>query len=524
MFARFQNRDLRVISAKIGWKLNEATDFEVTVPLQEVPDILTARMEPIDIYERGQLLISGFVNDTPEIDLEKDKTLSVKMNAFGELGWLTQYRAKSNSHYQDQQLLDILDDLLLVANGAWDIGDISTMVDATIETTIDLRSKEEVFAQIVAAIKNVPDVHIRYGGYSGGIHYLDVGNFNQVTQHFTEGHNLQSLKRKRISTPFYSVVEAYGNWSGSEDVLSLQNALADARTTAHPDYTRFPITYDAATGTWICSDTVETKGVQVTKTFSLTKTSNDEPPTATEIAEAGYALWLKTVRFLKSHTEHEEFSGDIVLPAAPRVGDKARIHSVIWEPVIDHVERSVEYIQLYTVDDSYRITEVDYEFETAWIKDRSGTEVTDEDANLYSFSVTSNDEAERVDPELELYERLEQADKFDSVPGSLGFLIPSPVTVTYGPLDAADCDYDGVSPGTLEGKLYTFTSPSAPNWANHCTVKFDFDDPDVVYRVVQTPEPNSPGDDLILCVKTSSGVDWPPAADVTGTAQFVFTK
>ncbi len=518
MYARFQDRDIHITSAKVNWALNQAADFELKIPLQELNSLLQIRMRDIEIYRRGVLFLKGFISDSPEIDLDESGVIVVKLNGFSGMGELTRFRAKSESHYQDIVVLDILEDLLTMTNGSWELGDTSTMVDPIIPTTIDLRQKEELFAQIVATIKAVPDVHIRYGGMVDGIHQIDVGNFNQETEVFQQGHNLLTLKRKRVTAPFYSVVEAYGNWAGSETVLSLQNALADARTTMHPDYDRYPITFDAVTNTWILSDTQETEGSEVTQFFSLAKTKNDEPPTAAQIAEAGYALWLKAVRFLKSHVEHEEYSSDVYLDHVPVVGDKARIHSTVVEPVFDPVTREVVHVPIFEVRDSYRITSVDYSFEEGLHIGRAGE--GNEILDMFSADLTSSDEAENIDPVLQLYDKLEDSKQFDNPKQVLGFDIPPPVTVTHGPLDAVDCIRGGGI--TPNAKTFTVTSPVPPTWVDRVSVTWTFSE-DVEMDIVQNPEPNNPGDDLIFCVQ-DSGSAWPPAADISVTAQFVFTK
>lgn len=523
MYIRFQNRDIRVISSKVSWQLNAATDFDISIPLQDLPDLRRARMRPIELYHRGALFLDGFITDSPAVEINSDSVLVAKLNGFGELGWLTRWRAKADSHYQNTAVLDIIEDLLLATNGEWELGDISTMVDPLIETTIDLREKEELFAQIVETAKATPDVHLRYGGKVNGVHRLDVGNFNQVTERLVQGSNLKDpLKRKRVTAPFYSVVEAYGNWAGTSEVLNLSHALSDSRTAAHPDYVRYPILADGST--WVVADQEEIEGGEVTRFFNLAKTKNKGDPTAAEVSEAGYALWLKTVRFLKSHVEHDEYSGDVFLDHVPKVGDKTYIRSNVVEPIVDRVRREARYLPIFEIDDFYRITSVDFSFQSGVQNEDPLRKDLEHPTDLFSIEVTSNDEAENIDPELELYEKLEGGSQFDTP----GFSVPPPVSVTHDAADPADCVFGGGG-GPANAKTFTLVSPPKPSWANRVSVNWAADPADSLIYVVQAPAPTNPGGNLILCVQDGTGV-WPPLADddlirpITVTAQFVFTK
>lgn len=514
MFIRLQNRDIPILKASVRWKLDTIADVKVTVPLQAVPDIRTVRLEDFELYDRGQRIVAGFVNDRPSINVESNQVLTADLGCFDDLGRLTCYRASADAHYQDTAVTDILDDLLLMTGGTWALGDTSTMVDEAITTTIDLRKKEELFAQVMATIKAVPDLHVRYGGLVGGVRQLDIGNFNQWTEDFIQGNNLTSLRMKLSQQPAYRVIEAYGNRSALRRV-TLLDALSDARTTTHPDYARFPITEDVATGTWVVTDQNASAGCEVTKFFDLQKTRNDEPPTAAEVAETGYALWLKVVRFMKSNAEYESYSGEVLLPAPPQVGDRAYVHSHVSEPVVDGLSGEVTYIPLFEVNETFRITDVSLDFGNPQLQVDRLTQGQRPMAT-YGVEVSSNDESEELDPDLELYERLEQGDSFDQNDQTLGFTIPAPVQVTHDSGDAADCDYDLVTPGTQPGKTFTLTSPTPPAWANFVTVNYAIEPADTAYR--EDAYPATPGDDLVLCV------EWPPASPVTVTAQYVFTK
>jgi hypothetical protein len=516
MIARVAGLDIPVLSASIEWSFDEISEFDVTVPIRFLPGYQDVLESDIELIEDGEMLISGFVNDPPVLESIEPGILQVKLGCFNELGRLTLYRSRTDGHYQDSTVLGIIGNLLEMTNGAWMLSGTETMVNEEITTTVDLRRKETLFAQIAEVVKSVPDVHLRYGGYNTlfGMHELNIGYFGDTNTQLIEGKNLSSLRLKSKKEPSYTVVESYGNTTADRRI-SLADSLSDLRTIFNVDYPRFPITEDPSMGTWVVTDQESSGQRQVTKFFELSKTKNDQIPTAVEIAQAGYALWLKTVRFMKQNSPHETYSAIATVEEIPEVGDKARIRSVVEEQVLNPITQDSHYEKTFEVDGDYRITKVKHSMERYFqfdAVDESPTQVWRVDLEL-----SSNDESEDTDPDLELYERLENGNSFDSLGGIVGFNIPPPVMVTWGPGDAADCNYNGM--GSNTGRNYALTAPTPPTWATKVSYVLTLDPEDSNYSVISAP--SSPGDDLQICV-TDENELWPPDEDITAYAQFIY--
>lgn len=514
MYARIDGRDLPVIAASATETLDASSSFNISIPITGV-DWRNLQLEDCDLYYNGELYLSGYIDAEPQLQrIDDTQPLEVKLECFGEMGRLMQYRAKANAHYQNQPLTSIINDLLLMTGGTWAVTNISTMIDPGALTTIDLRSKESLFAQIIEAVKSVPQVHIRYAGMSSSIHELHMGNFNTENYLIVQGDNLISLKRQRNSGRAYRVCESYGERSGSRPV-TLQHALANPATLAHPLYAQFPITLDPVTGTYICTNTAITKGNSATKQFGAIKTRNDRPPTVSEAQEAGYALWLKTVRFLQSQTFYETYDTTATFDSPPLVGDRARVIASVQEFVINPITDEGEWETTFSVNDTFRITKVTNNFEQSEVEDARG--------DVYVLELTSNDEAEQFDSEIELYQLLEAHDKADIIDAALGFSVMAATPVTHGPAVAADCDYPGG--GAVDGKSFTIVAPTPPDWATNVSV---------VYTVTGTPSgaffgahvvsyPVTPGDPLILCIQNTVGGGWGPTLTATVNATFTYS-
>lgn len=519
IIARIDGRDYNIIDGSLNLTIDQANSFEITLLANEFLNYRNARFKNIEIYEDGQLLVSGFIDKSAKLKMSDDKNIVISLKCLDELGRLTLVRAKNDAHYQDQQVLAIIADLFSVTTG-W-VTVLDNFIDPLIETTIDLRNKETLFAQIVEAIKSTPNVHLRYGGIdNSGNNILEIGYFGTVEYRAMQGVNLTDVTVDYPSNKVYLTVEAFGNISG-DTKIDLQDALSDARTVAHPDYANFPISQDPITLAWIITNNTISQGANIRKSFNIVKTKNDSPPTPTEIAEAGYALWLKAVRFMQTATDYETYSGDMFLEQheIPKVGDNLYLKSVVKEPVYDSFSgKIISNITTFSVDDVFRITKLKYKF-------GEQIEVILDDFKLSNkrvigFDVTSNDEAEEFDPEIELFERLERYDEYDDLASTLSLYPIQITTVTYGAADAADTDASCVSPpGVLDAKEYTHVSPSYPVWATNVTTWYVIDSG---ANVVCEFPPAAVGDNWVGRVQ-DAGFAWPPASNITVTVFWLFS-
>ena len=516
LFARIDGQDFELIDFDADWVVDQANTFSIDVLAKEFA-WRNSMYSDVEIYDGKDLVISGFVDKSPKLEMKDGGPLVVALSCLDELGRLTCDRAKFDAHYQDQQVLSILTDLISVATIPWVLS-LVNMVDPLVVTTIDLRSKETLFAQIVETVKSTPQVHLRYGGQQiTGEHVLEVGNFGDVNAEGIQGHNLLGLKLNYNTEKMYRIVESYGDSTLSQKI-SLFDALSDARTAVHPDYAQFPISLDAATGSYIVTNAAISEGCSVRKSFNVIKVKNDTTPTAAEVAEAGYALWLKTVRFMQKSTSYETYSAEVLLPSQPDVGDNMFIRSVVREPVYDAMTgKIVAQHETFEVNDDFRITKVGFTTEQVALPDGQYYDLHQQEL-VYSIELTSNDEAEMIDPDAELFARLEDHTEFDDVGASLVLYPIQSTTLTYNSTNAADCNGSGV----LTGKLFLHTSPVPPVGATG-VITWYVANPGNMDIYNYTP-PAVVGNNWSACIQPNGG-NWPPPVGVnyTVTVYWQFT-
>lgn len=388
--------DLDVVDLNLSFVLDEVGEFDVIVPARSL-NYRTVRGSEISIISNGNVLVSGFVEKSPDLPIKRGETLLVKLSCLSELGRLTCHKALADSHFQDTQIAVILATLLATVPD-WTLQTVN-MPDPTIATTIDLRGCETLFCQIVQTVQSVPELHLRFGGFSGGIYTLAVGAFNNLLHSATQDHNLVDLTLQANSQRCYNIVESYGALSRTQNV-TLADSLLDARTIASPYYTRYPIIL-LPDGSFGVEDTLATCECAVRKSFSLTKTENDADPTPAEIAEAGYALYLKTVRYLQSREDYDSFRGTVIYETPPNIGDRCHLKANVLEPIWDEHNQCITYHPTFSVNTDYRVTKLTFAFERGVIPDIGSCNLTEEQF-VWDIELTSSDEAESFDPDSEI--------------------------------------------------------------------------------------------------------------------------
>jgi hypothetical protein len=518
LIARINNTDYEIVGGNIKYNLDKANTFDVQIRAAEI-EWQTLHGTDIEVYENGELIISGFVDKRPKLKIKTGQTIVASIKCLDELGRLTLERAKSTAHYQDQQIVAIISDLFTSVGATWTLS-LVNMIDPLITTTIDVRNKETLFAQISEAIRSVPNLHMRYGGIDiSGDYILEIGDFGDVVDEAVQDSNLISISPRFNTEKVYKTIESFGDLTNTTRI-SLLDALSDPRTILHPDYAQFPISQDPVTLVWICTNTAVVNGANVRKSLNVIKTKNDSPPTVTEIAEAGYALWLKTVRLMKSAIDYETYSGQYISQIIPGVGDKLKVKSDIYEPVYDAFSGFAKTKhKTFSVDGELRLTDVSYGLERLEENDANSFEQTTK--RIVDFEVVSIDDKENIDPDLELYERLERFNNFDNLSDSVQFYPVQVTTVTWDWSHAADCNVAGGPPPPNDGKTFYHNTPVYPHWATQVTTWYTVSDQG---QIKQLTEPVNPGDDWEACVQDSVA-PWPPAApgSVTVTVYWFFS-
>lgn len=515
MYFNIDGKDLPVVSASLKWGQNAPAEANIGV-LAAMFDWRNARFKDVELWKDGKRVFNGYVFDSPQLSFGDGKAVVATLGCVDDLGRLTRMRAKSDAHYQNSLITSIIQDLLSSASSAWALSDSSTMLDPLAKTTVDLRSKEHLWAQIIGVMEAVPNLFVRYGGYNPNIntHFLDIGNFNSETSRFIQGANLTSIKLQKSTELPYTTVEAYGGKLSTRKV-TLEDALSYPAITSHPDYATYPIQLDPSSGKYVVNDLTPGKiGNQITKSFNLNKTKNDGLPTPVEIAEAGFALWQSTVRFLKKSTLYENYSVSGLLTSPPIVGDRAWLQGSVSEPIYDPVIDDIVWQNTFSVADSYRITKAELNFDkTTFLSDPSTDDLIQ--VEEYSVEMTDNDYVDDTDDSLNLYSRLEPTSNSDDVPAMLGLLNQQFVTVTFANTAPADT---GCGTGTWKKFQFDFVVPEGAVAIYYNILPIETSNATFVINQV----PNISGTPLILCVQ--KGGIWPgTVGDVTIKVQYTFS-
>lgn len=497
----FNNQYLSVFSADIKSTQNEAGTFTVEVAKADLsvePEDLF--LEAISLYFNSQLLISGIVDSFEKV--KQDDTILIKLNCLDEVGRLTTIRAKSDAHYQDQLLTFIVSDLLS-STADWQIGDTSTMVDSSITTTIDLRNKEFLWAQLVEVVKACPDVFIRYGGYSTvlGKHLLDMGEFNNNSGiRLVEGQNLTSLEYESSFVRPYYEIEAYGGRSGSERA-TLQDALDhDPTLSTHPD---FPIVTSG--GKLVVRDNAVTRGLTAVKEYSANKTKNDLIPEDAQRKEAGYALWQSVVSDMKKSSVGGKYKVECVeqpfdnfQPYVVSVGDRVYVAADVKERVLQIATGLPSWETLLSIQQMLRVISYTLNF--------SGEILT------YQFELSTGNYADTSDASQQIYSSLDSNQNADTGRGILPVNIETSV-VSHGTGVAADSTFGGFA-----SKTFTIPFPSGPA-SNSVAYTISISPTNYLYEV-QAPAPAPPATPLTIYARPN-GAAWTVASQATITVTWI---
>lgn len=505
MYLRLGGRDIPCTKAAIDYNQNAISEFDVSIPATAIPrdEVL---FSDAALFYKGVQYISGVILEPPALELGAN--LSLRIKGYDEIGRLTCFRAVTDAHFQDYTITAALS-LLLGTTPDWSLGDTSTMVDPVAVTTIDLRNKETLFAQIMEVVKATPQCFIRYGGFTAGFHRLDIGFFGAQNHYAIQNDGLTALKLPGTGKRTYNVVEAFSDRS-NQNRLTLFEAMGDPRYATDADRLIYPIELD--NGKYVCRSVNQPKGCQTSRAFNIIKTKNDQPASAAEIAEAGYALWKKAIRFLQQNEMFTSLSVDSLVSGTPKVSDKMFIGARVREPVYDAIGQCDHLIETFSIYGWYRMTKVHFEFESA----RKPDPECPPELNNFTFELTDNDYVEARDDDATMYEKLERHDNADIVSGVNGIGVKGlvRVNVTHGPGDPADL---ACAPDVA--KEYVFALPAVPTGATDVFTSTAVKAGAGVVTITQ--DAALPATPLKACVQAVGG-GWPPATPITIEALFTF--
>ena len=509
LLAQLKDRALEVLDFSGSVKQNEVGTFDVTVLAQDVDrdDLL---LEPITMFYNGKRLISGIMSEAPDLQLTTEGKLTIKLRCLDELGRLTNYRAVTTAHFQDQ-LVTVMISQLLANTSDWALTDVSTMKDVNVKTTIDLRSKDTLFSQIAEIIKAVPQLMFRYGGYNLalGKHELHIGYFGQLQAQVYQGLNLLNLVEEGRAAKVYNVLESFADKSDNQRVTLEQVFLAGyAPYLTSPDFVQFPIQLD--NGRYVVKNLGEPKGAQISKSFNVFKTSGNATPTPSQLVEVSFALWQASVRFLRKQAKSRRIKATITYETLLDMGNSTWIRAQVQE-LVPTPTYEFKLVNTYFIDQPLRCVGMSYGLNL--FTDKS-IEFEDEVIQLV-LDLTTGDELATEDDAVELAEKFTNSNAQNKItPPGTPVLGSEEVIVTHTISDQPDVI---CAPDTA--KEYVFPLPTPPVGATLVTMVLSQVSPPSA-DVTITQVPLLPATDGKACVML--GGTWPGAVDVTVTMLFIF--
>lgn len=411
--AVINNVDYNISSGELNWELDAVSECNFEILASEI-DWKNSLYFPVKVIYKDITLFSGYIDKTPTLNIDGNDTIMVSLDCVDDLGRIACRRSYRRSHYQNQTLLFVLTDLMSSISG-WEL-DISqlSLTSQNELITIDLRSKESLFAQLVDAIRTVPTVHLRYGGINPttGNYILSIGEFNTVNVYAEKGFNVGNISVESQNNRVYYEVESYSGLSGNGKVR-LNRALTDARYLSSPYNVDYPIILDPTDNAYVVQNLNANNNVSCStrKSFEAIKTKNDVAPTAGELDDVSWTLYLKTVRFLKETDLSNLYTLDVSLPNLPNVGDRIRINAIIEEPIFDRFSGQIMgYNKTLEVHEDFRITRFSLDVSTIILNQSPIYNTQDE--FMFNIVCSDNDELGYYDESIELYNELE---KYESI-------------------------------------------------------------------------------------------------------------
>lgn len=517
-------------SLTVNYELNAVGAFDFQLDAQNFSGHRLDRM----VRMRTSALVDGVLQATGYVySLSADNgKYTVRCNSL--MDELTRIRSKTDAAYQDQQLIAILLDLLTYAP-EWSLGDITTMIDPLVRTTVDLRGEKRLYNQIIKLLESVPNVYLR----EGANRTLDIGQFNREIHP-----RLVDVEGLRVETKYVDIVEQIEPYGGeitftetytevetikqnkySEDPdgnpgaepveewvetpvektryikhsINLEDALAGDPTLAA--HAQFPIVEDH--GVYVVrnirDDTVAGMG-DFTEVYSQIVPATRENPTDEEVQEAGYALWYKAVRELDARRDNAETWSCRVRSVPPtfKVGDRMYIQSAGKRIYRDSLSGTVVQTALEEVMRWFRIPRFSVTY--------------DDEGTNYDIELAENLNFSTVDPLLALYEAA--STEIDPT-FSDNALVLSQYSILSGTLSTgtpSDC-FNRDDAGYFEGRTLTLPLEIPPDGMTAITVQGEPFSTQLAATVRVVTLPELPSQPAIVCVSVNR--DWTLANSAT---------
>lgn len=520
LHARILNRDVPLMDLKISILQNKIGKIQCTVPLAPfvgagVSEYVTRkglRYEDIAIYSDDTLIRSGYIKEARPAK-KGDVGGFIKIVAEDELGKLSLLWSKPDAHYQDILVTAIVSDLLTLTSD-WELGDTTSMDDVTATTTVNVRSKDRLWAQLVEAVESIPLCFIRYGGVNpaNGNHKLNIGLFGEQDDGiFLDTTNItKEIKVKRSPNEVIQKMRAKGGKAG-DIIIKLDGTQTEK--------TGFTVAIDVGTNEYAITNTSLTKGVSVSRTFREIRTQNETPPLASELIEVRQSLYDKAVREMENSQEFETLNVGCSLNAIPLIGRDMKIRSIAAEQTYDTLTEKITYTNIRNLDGFYRVTKI----QLKWKKPAGAGEIEDVwttesiDAFDMTLELTDGLDLSDYDDANFLAKRLENHEDDEPYGAGIGLGGTYLIEVQHTGV-ATDCDVGGV-----DGKKFQFDFPvEISDTINSITYRVITPIPSNALFNVHT-EPNLGTEQpLILCVTGANNTDWDTGDDITVLVQYTF--
>lgn len=511
--AEILSRDIPIRSFQMEYGQNEIPTFDVELPVRYIAG-LDLYLEDIKILQDGQEIVRGIVRTPyiiPELQSSISAPLFTKIKCDTMLGHL-QKEPSLLVHFQDTLISSALTQLLASATGSnWALGDVSTLSD--IEVTIDLRDKETLWSQIIGVIEaNRIVTFVRYGGKNdSGTHLLDVGYFRDRPHEnkVIVGDNV--LEAPQFQFPSQEPIKYFYPVSGkaADQPVDLDLALnIDATlSNASQDYQ-----IDVGVGRIINNKV--TKGVAVRRSIDVSKTENDEPPTADELNQLAFSLYNHAVQEMTSSEDTTTVSVKAAMPFMPDIYDACWFEGQVIEEDYDLFTGQVNYIESFSLAGWFRIIGIRADYRERYQQYNPFTEEI-VPATVYELQLVRGEKRVNKTEAEEILDMTQSSGYgvYDNVEAANPTVIlgSDTMSITRENL-VANCTI-----GAFDGRLFTFPIPDFEGASSVIITVTNITD-DYIFQVVTY---GTIGDNHIVCVRPSSG-DWTIADDATVTIALLY--
>lgn len=512
-------------SVLIGGIEIDVLDFDQNYKGSKIPQFkltIESRYFPTDSEQQGLLfeslivrrgadeLVSGIVAELPKPELIAGVHGFLKLTCDINLGLLYLEMA-APLQFQNVSITTAIALLLAeTQDSTWALNDTTTLSDDTI--TIDVRNRETLWAQIEAIRKDSQTpFYLRYGGFSAGIHQLNIGSFGTQDRSMFAFKGDNVVGKPKYSQPSRLPIKEIRPVSGKVNgkPVALSDALnIDPTLATDPDY---PLN---ASRQSILNNTIS-KGRRFRKAFTEIKSANNDIPGQTEINQVAIALYRRGVREMMASAPYKVIRLDVALEDAPTIFDKIFVDIVATQDIYDPFTQAWVETNALDIQGWFTIMEWSMKGDEyfAGIDDVRREFVG---MQIYKLELSNGVDIEEISETALIMASTRSNDLEDNEGLVSGAFAQVLVTLNHNTV-AADCNWSGAS----TGKEFEFPLPSIPAGATAVSYSIRSKDPGTVETVVtQVP---TLVDNLILCVSGAGPLAWTVSDDVTIEVVYTFT-